>query len=155
MTTAIDRLAPNQPWASAVARWTIGHSMWHYPLDLVKTTLNVTANALAIRPLAWLYLQGPRAIGFWGGLAPGDICAQLTNTHAEFWQQSEGNQQECMDTIYRHFWSWLVLGTTVSYFLIVFVLLWTCWKRRFGQRPLPPQIVVVHSTEKNQNPPEQ
>ena len=144
MSTDVDRLAPHQTWAVALGRWTTDHSVWNYTLDVARNVLNATATTLVVQPLARLYLEGPRVIGFWGGLSPNDICAQLTNTHADFWALSEANRDECMDTIRRHFWSWLVLGTTVSYFVIVFGTLCTCWRRRFGRGRAPPQIVIMH-----------
>lgn len=74
-----------------------------------------TAGAVLLKPLAWLYLEGPRAWGFWGGATFPDICAQLTNTRAQFWEQSADASAECVSIVQRHYWSYVVLVSSVSY----------------------------------------
>ena len=125
----INVLAPQQLWVSRVAEWS--RSLWSLPLEIVQTGFNVTASFLIVRPLAWLYLEGPVALGFWGGLQAQDICAQLTHTHANFWLSTPATQYECMQTIQRHFWSWLIFGSMILYFLIFLCVMTSCftyWK---------------------------
>jgi hypothetical protein len=74
-----------------------------------------TAGTVLLKPLAWLYLEGPRAFGFWGGATMADICAQLTNTRAQFWNTEAGAAAECADIVHRHYWSYVVLASSVGY----------------------------------------
>lgn len=71
--------------------------------------------AVVLKPLAWLYLNGPRGWGFWGGASLPDICAQLTNTRAQFWNSETATQAECADIVERHYWSYVVLASSLGY----------------------------------------
>lgn len=85
-----------------------------------------TASTILLKPLAWLYLEGPRAWGFWGGSTFPDICAQLTNTRAQFWQQSAETSAECIDIVQKHYWSYVVLASSVSYAVSLVWILRRC-----------------------------
>jgi hypothetical protein len=74
-----------------------------------------TVGAVLLKPLAWLYLDGPRAWGFWGGATLPDICAQLTNTRSEFWNSNAATLDECTDIVERHYWSYVVLVSSAAY----------------------------------------
>lgn len=145
----LNKLAPQQVWANDVVEWS--RSLWGTPLRLIQTGCNFTASILIVRPLAWLYLEGPIALGFWGGLSPQDICAKLTSTNAQFWNQSPETQLECTHTIERHFWSWLIFGSTVLYFLIFMCILascFTCWKSYLIAKFKPKrQVLILHAAE--------
>jgi len=78
-----------------------------------------TASNILLKPLAWLYLEGPRAWGFWGGATLPDICAQLTNTRAQFWNEESTAFRECEDIVQRHYWSYVVLASSVGYAVAV------------------------------------
>ena len=67
------------------------------------------------RPLATVYLKGPRWAGCWAGRDPTDICAALTNVDAMHWRQESA---ECARVIFREFESWQVLLNTVMYIFV-------------------------------------
>jgi len=142
--TALDRLAPGHAWTDAIARWTRSQLWDWYPISTGRAIVLGAANALLVRPLAWLYLHGPRSVGFWGGATAPEICAQLTGTQEQFWTRSQENAEECSGLIQRHFWSWLVLGTTATYFMIVLVTLCACWERVWKRRRAN-QVMVVNA----------
>lgn len=93
-----------------------------------------TASNILLKPLAWLYLEGPRAWGFWGGATFADICAQLTNTRAQFWEQSDSASAECQDIVQRHYWSYVVLASTVSYAVSVVWTVRCCCRAMLSRR---------------------
>lgn len=84
-----------------------------------------------VRPLAKLYLYGPRfgGYGFWQGMADTDICTALNSGHnpSSFWSKNIG---ECHDMIARDFNAWLVF---VEFLVTVMVLYITLkYLKRFG-----------------------
>jgi hypothetical protein len=76
-----------------------------------------------IKPFAWLYMKGPRALGFWEGLEESSICSQLTNVRSQFWSLTTDNMAECKETLDRHFWSYIVLASTVTYYITLIVVI--------------------------------
>ncbi len=98
-----------------------------------------------VQPFEWLYREGPVALGFWGGLTPPDICAQLTNTHAHFWNATDPNRQECLDLIDRHFWSWMVLAAVVGYVSAMGYGV----HRLCAKAPAPIQMIMVKTRRSN------
>ena len=68
-------------------------------------------DTLVWRPLRRLYLQGPSffGVGFWGGAAPPDVCAQLSTVPAAFWAEHPG---ECEDVVTQHLQSFVVAVET-------------------------------------------
>lgn len=89
------------------------------------------SSAVVIRPLAKLYLHGPTAVGLWGGHSAPDICSRLTGIDAKTWDSSETMQYACQGVIERHFWSWITLGSSIVYFLVL-----VCALRYLGRRVL-------------------
>jgi hypothetical protein len=129
---AIETLVPRQTWS-------VVQQAWEWPLEVARYCAQSATSALVVRPLAWLYLQGPRSLGFWGGSDPEDICGQLTNTDADFWTLSGDNKHMCITTIERHFNSWVVLAMTATYFTIVVSTVYAL-VRRCCYRP---QVLLV------------
>jgi len=94
-----------------------------HPLGLLQQTsswptwlsqpLTAVYQRLCVRPLARLYLLGPKALGFWQGAQPEQMCSTLTASPATFWTQSLTTRQECHRLIGVHFQSYLVLVETV------------------------------------------
>lgn len=64
-------------------------------------------------PLRALYLRGPTALFFFGGLPPAEICVRLAprSTHHDWLL----NPQGCEDMIERDIESWLVLAWVLLY----------------------------------------
>lgn len=96
----------------------VDHASHHVPGGIIGKW---SASTIFLKPLAWLYLEGPRTFGFWGGAAMSDICSQLTNTRSQFWN-SEPASLECAEIVQRHYWSYVVLASSISY---VAVIVWT------------------------------
>ena len=110
--------------------------------DRIRNATSHVANYLFVRPLANLYLDGPAALGFWGGVAMPDICAQLTNTNSQFWTSSAENMRECEAHVERHFNSWMVLTTTVTYFCATAAMMrWMLCRRR----STPAQVIYLQN----------
>lgn len=89
-------------------------------------------NFLIVRPLARLYLYGPRfgGYGFWQGMTDTDICTALNSGHnpSSFWSK---NLPECHEMIARDFNAWLVF---VEFLVTLLVLYMTCkYLKRFGK----------------------
>lgn len=119
--------------------------------DLLSTSnlsdklINVSTsvfNLFVTRPLATLYLEGPAALGFWGGVPLADVCAQLTNTNADFWQSTDATVRACEENVERHFNSWMVLTTTAAYFCASAGLLRAVLCRR---RAAPAQVIYLQN----------
>jgi hypothetical protein len=94
-----------------------------------------TTNVFLLKPLAWLYLDGPRAWGFWGGTPLADICAQLTNTRSQFWSTDDKAMSECSSIVQRHYWSYVVLVSSIGYAAAI-VWLSRCLCRITCSKPL-------------------
>lgn len=131
MELALNTLAP----PPSLVFWNVA---W-WPLSTLYTIGESVINTFVVRRLASLYLYGPIKLGFWGGTDPSEICAQLTNTHAVFWTATEINQAECINIIQRHFSSWLIFGSTLSYFVVILFAL-TCCCRSCCRSPQ--QIII-------------
>ena len=95
----------------------------------VASNLHRTARAWLSRlvhaPVAMLYMEGPTALGFWGGDDMEDICYRLTGTESVFWAQ---NMDACQSLVGRRLESWLVLADFVVYAALLYkgfrALLW-------------------------------
>lgn len=85
-------------------------------MEFLAQVQRVLIHPVLIQPFSWLYMKGPRMLGFWEGLEEEAICSQLTNVRSTFWSRSEDNMTQCRETLERHFWSYIVLATTVSYY---------------------------------------
>ena len=61
---------------------------------LAYTILQTIYTIFIHEPLGDLYLRGPsiNGYGFWSGKNMEDICAELTNVNASFWQINSGLQ---------------------------------------------------------------
>jgi hypothetical protein len=113
-----------QPWMVA----TFSH---------MRTVAASIGTLLLTRPLAYVYLHGPRQLYMWGGLGSPDICAALSGSPAEFWNSTEANRAECDVRIARDFHGWLTLFGVVTYYTLLTVVivnttrrLWWCRRRR-------------------------
>jgi hypothetical protein len=130
----LDQLAPLQTWGwPAPIRW-IARAAGEAQAGLTGAALR--------RPLARLYLYGPAALGMWAGLDTASICAQLTNTNAEFWGQSSATEAECQAIIERHFESYMVFAGITVYFAALLGGMVVVGRRALGGRD-PPIVVVV------------
>ena len=82
---------------------------------------------LVWRPLRRLYLQGPSffGMGFWGGAALPDVCAQLSTVPAAFWAEHLG---ECEDVVTQHLQSFVVtVETTLVAWVAYRMCSAVCW----------------------------
>ena len=72
-----------------------------------------------------LYFVGPRlkGYGFWGGLPPADICAQLTMTSADVWRGTAAVQ--CTTLVEQYFQAFYVGSYTLFYALTLYYTLST------------------------------
>lgn len=134
----IDRLAPTP----AIGGWLAQHPWWAW----VKRSVYGAVGAMVVRPFARLYLEGPTFLGFWGGLDFPTICAQLTTTNADMWSRDDATRAQCLDIIQRHFWSWMVLIGTMTYFTVLATVALGLTRRFLLARrrtPRSPQKVVV------------
>jgi hypothetical protein len=111
------------PWWGAFVT-----SAWAFLADNpVTQTLGLFYAWFIMRPLAVLYLYGPRQLGFWGGTEPADICAIKSDHSALFWAQ---HMDECLARIERDFYSLVVALWAASVGLFVWKLLsllWALW----------------------------
>lgn len=135
MAGLVDALAPTDTALSTIlAPCTEASGMLQ---QFVQNTTQGLVNLLVVRPLAQLYLDGPTALGFWGGRPMQDICAHLTHTDASFWLASDRNVQECQAHVERHFNSWVLLVGTAGYFsvaaAIAYAALCRCRRRSSTQ----------------------
>ena len=67
---------------------------------------------LVLRPLRRLYLQGPSFVGFWGGQALADVCAQMSTVPASFWAE---HPDRCDVLVEQRLQSFVVTVETVAY----------------------------------------
>lgn len=84
-------------------------------------------------PLRELYFTGPRlkGYGFWNGLPPADMCAQITQTSSEVWQKY--NSAQCMLLLDQYFQAFYVGAYAIIYVTIFYYCL------SFGQ-----QLYIFH-----------
>lgn len=96
-------------------------------------------------PLARLYLHGPSlgGWGFWNGLDLSVICSQKTNLLPEFWKS---HPTECIQLVSKGFYGVLVLLETVTYFLLIWVILRCVANlcKRWGQQKKDPTVCSCH-----------
>ena len=90
----------------------------YFSIDWFKIHTNKIYETIILTPLARLYIYGPSLSGwgFWGGLEINDICAQKTNTPADFWKS---NHQECIRIVSKSFYGLVVLIESIFYFIII------------------------------------
>ena len=67
---------------------------------------------LVLRPLRRLYLEGPAYLGFWGGQAVEDVCAQMSSVAAAFWAE---HPDRCDDLVTQRLQSFVVVVETAAY----------------------------------------
>lgn len=87
---------------------------------------------LVLEPaLKELYFVGPRlkGYGFWNGLPPADICAQLTQTTAEVWRLA-GNGAHCAEVLEQNFQAFYVGAYAVLYLCTLYHTLCT-WQQTY------------------------
>lgn len=148
MVSTIDHLAPV---AHLPAEPTWG--WWNCTVGAVRRWTHTALVLVVQRPLAHLYLHGPSVLGFWGGVEPETVCARLTGTNPSHWVSTPDNLHECYDIIDRNFRSWMVLATTVAYFVCALTAVWLVYQRCCGRRryypmlPQQPNIIVVPSLD--------
>ena len=98
-----------------------------------------------VRPFTQLYLRGPTALGFWGGLPAANVCARLTKTDTNFWLRSDENIHECTATIDREINAWMTVLAAVAYCtagcMFVSGLLARC-RPQPAAGALPPMLVI-------------
>ena len=108
-------------------------SAWHYLAEgsssppetwtgYVWQGMQQVYEAVVLAPLARLYLYGPAwgPWGFWSGLDLPAICTQKTHVSSAFW---EYHPDEGLRVISKDFYSLVVLGETLLYFVLVWGLL--------------------------------
>lgn len=118
-------------------------SVW--PLQSVRSALGAAVATTIVHPLARLYLDGPTLLGFWGGASADSICSRLTGVDANFWSLSDDGREECEKVIQQHFNSWMVLASTIVYFVSAGMLVCVAYRKCKGKHPTTPthQIVVL------------
>ena len=118
------------PVNNSLVHKTIGLVANFGPFKTVAYGVSVLTAMLVTRPAADLYLNGPTALGFWGGMDPEDICARLTGTNSNMWLDENGPTRACTDVISTRFTSWMIFIRSVTYFGVPLVLLWRYVRRR-------------------------
>lgn len=90
-------------------------------------------HAVVVEPLRQLYRNGPRPL-FWGARSTADVCYEMTNFDAKFWDAHVG---DCTDMIDERFASFLATVECVLYFICLYKLMTTgiaecvyCWVER-------------------------
>ena len=88
-----------------------------YVEQYTKYVIMFIFQTIYLRPLLFLYFYGSsiHGIGFWGGMSPTNICAQLTHTDPVIWNNSD----YCDDILMRQFDSFFI---TMSFFVYAFML---------------------------------
>lgn len=101
---------------------------------------------LLTRPLAYVYLYGPRQLGMWGGMSTPDICASLSGSPAEFWSSTNATLAECDERIARDFHGWLALFGVAAYYTLLTAAALAAARRLLSRgdrrRPLSSPIFV-------------
>jgi hypothetical protein len=77
---------------------------------------------MVVQPFTQLYLRGPTALGFWGGLPLSNVCARLTQTDTNFWARSDDAALECQLTIDREIDAWLMVLAALLYCMATYSL---------------------------------
>lgn len=103
---------------------------------------------LLIAPLQKLYFGGPQLYGyaFWGGRERADICAELTNVPAEFWQSQPDQCEQLLDKQFRAF---LIAIETLLYLYLLYkavayglrIVLWKFKIAPESWRKTPPLVL--------------
>lgn len=85
-----------------------------HPVALLRWVVAVVHHVAVAAPMHKLYFQGPtmHGYGFWGGAAPEDICAAVSNTSALFWM---GHPGQCELVLLQHFTAFLVAVEVAGY----------------------------------------
>ena len=85
--------------------------------------MRAVVSAAVVQPFTQLYLRGPTALGFWGGLPLPNVCARLTRTDSDFWVRTSESEQECRQTIDREIEAWITVMAAVAYCTAGYMLL--------------------------------
>ena len=81
---------------------------------------------LVLRPLRRLYLQGPSYLGFWGGQALADVCAQMSTVAAAFWAE---HPDRCEELVTQRLQSFVVTVETAAYAWLAYRAVTACvWR---------------------------
>lgn len=123
--------------------WTPVSTLYHRiisvftgPVKTITCLGSIIVSHTIVRPLTNLYLNGPKLLGFWGGLDPEDICHQLTDSPSRYFVDADGGvTPQCQEMIHVRFQFWLVLLYTASYWYFLLLLLKTVWNFMFRRRP--------------------
>jgi hypothetical protein len=81
---------------------------------------------LFVRPLAELYMKGPKlfGMGMWEGMDPIDICAEISGFPSSHWAMHE---EECLEKIRSKFESVVVVVWTTLVLLILYKVVSFAW----------------------------
>lgn len=92
-------------------------------------------DVLFMKPLRALYFGGPRIMGWggWEGIAPHEICAQLTQVPASVWIESAS---ACGDLLERKFQTIAIGISSLAYILLIWKIFSYVWFRYFVMGPL-------------------
>lgn len=127
-----------------------GWQVLRWPATWCAQTAYALVHFVVIQPLGALYLQGPLALGFWGGMPAPHICAQMApQTTSEHWGSTPANRAACRAMIEREFWSWLVLAYVVARYVMLLGGGWWALRRMrqrlrpSGNPPTPSSVIVT------------
>lgn len=78
----------------------------------ILSLLSVVYTLFFIKPLALIYLKGPRIMGFgmWSGMDAADICAELTGVSAIYWDKE---RDVCLSHIEKKFDAFVIGVSTL------------------------------------------
>jgi hypothetical protein len=87
-------------------------------------------------PLRTLYFYGPSlwGLGGWAGLAPEDICSQMTTVPAMTWRMHR--MQDCLLLLETKFYTVTVTFWALAYIIATYKILSMLWFRYFVMAPV-------------------
>jgi hypothetical protein len=106
----------------------------------LRDYLGYVPKKLIYDPLRTLYFYGPSMWGFggWAGLAPEDICSQMTTVPALTWRLYR--MEDCMSLLETRFYTVTVTFWTLAYILLAYKILSILWFRFFVLGPIVYEI---------------
>lgn len=98
---------------------------------------------LVWRPLRRLYLLGPTLLGFWGGQAEEDICAQVSRVPSTFWT---GHYDECRALVDKRLQPFVVSIEMALYVVLLYRLLSAMLTHWSVVRPIVRELRRIRGT---------
>jgi hypothetical protein len=115
-------------------------SGWGEVSSWFRYGLHFLPNKLVLEPLRVLYFQGPQlwGIGGWAGMAPEDICSQMTSVPAMTWRAFR--MDDCHALLDARFTSVAVTVWSALYLFAAYKIISLLWFRYFILGPVLAEI---------------